>query len=169
MTKYSLELKLEAVLAYLEGVESFQTVASRFCVKPSPLKNWVAHYKKYGVEGLVSTYTNYDIHFKMDVLNYMTNTGASYVEAATTFRIPSPQTVWKWKHLVDTEGVDALQPKVKGRPTMNKQSKKNQPVEGSEEALRAEIESLRMENAYLKKLQALIQEKEKLQTKIKRK
>ena len=38
---------------------------------------------------------------------------------------------------------------------MKKESKKNQASEGSEEALRAEIEHLRMENAYLKKLASL--------------
>lgn len=52
---------------------------------------------------------------------------------------------------------------------MKKEINKPQPVEGSEEALRAEIERLRMENANLKKLRALIQEKEKLQNKTKRK
>ena len=52
---------------------------------------------------------------------------------------------------------------------MKKESKKNQAIEGSEETLRAEIEQLRMENAYLKKLQALIQEKVKSQNKTKRK
>jgi hypothetical protein len=31
---------------------------------------------------------------------------------------------------------------------MKKESKKNQPIEGSEEALRAENERLRMENTY---------------------
>jgi transposase len=49
-----------------------------------------------------------------------------------------------------------------------KESKKQKSVEGSEEALRKENERLRMENAYLKKLQALIQEKEKRQNKSKR-
>ena len=48
---------------------------------------------------------------------------------------------------------------------MKKETKKNQPVEGSVEALQAENERLQMENAYLKKLNALVQEKEKLQTK----
>ncbi len=74
-----------------------------------------------------------------------------------------------WKHLFETQGIDALQPKKKGRPSMKKASKKNQPIEGLEEALRAEIERLRMENAYLKKLNALVQEKEKLQNKTKHK
>ncbi|MGE7768748.1 hypothetical protein [Peribacillus sp. NPDC096540] len=36
MTKYSLELKLKAVLAYLEGVDSFRTVANQFNTKLSP-------------------------------------------------------------------------------------------------------------------------------------
>jgi len=39
--------------------------------------------------------------------------------------------------------------------------KNNTPAEGSVEALQAELERLRMENAYLKKLNALVQNKEK--------
>jgi transposase len=62
------------------------------------------------------------------------------------------------------QGIDALQPKEKGRPSMKKGMKelKSQTlVEGSLEALQAEVERLRMENAYLKKLNALVQNKEK--------
>jgi hypothetical protein len=57
----------------------------------------------------------------------------------------------------------------KGRPSMKKETKKPTQVEGSVEALQAEIEHLRMENAYLKKLNALVQNKEKLRSKSKRK
>ena len=46
---------------------------------------------------------------------------------------------------------------------------KSIPAEGSIEALQAKIERLEMENAYLKKLKALVQVQEKLQTKSKRK
>ena len=47
---------------------------------------------------------------------------------------------------------------------MKEKFNQNQPIAGSEEALRKENERLRMENAYLKKLHALIQEKENQQT-----
>ncbi|PLS14980.1 transposase, partial [Bacillus sp. M6-12] len=43
---------------------------------------------------------------------------------------------------------------------MKKDQNKQQPAEGSQEALLAEIERLRTENAYLKKLNALVQNKE---------
>ena len=49
MTKYSFELKVKAVFAYLEGLESFKTVANRFNVSLTPLKNGVANYKEHGV------------------------------------------------------------------------------------------------------------------------
>jgi hypothetical protein len=39
MTKYSSELKLQAVLAYLEGKESFSSIAQRFKVSLTPTAN----------------------------------------------------------------------------------------------------------------------------------
>jgi len=169
MTKYSLETKLAAVDAYLDSVDSFQTTAQIYNVSVTMLKKWVAKFRKHGLAAFKETYTNYSVEFKMDVINYINEMGASIEEATTVFNIPNSGTVWKWKHLFERQGIDALQPKKKGRPSMNKKTKKNLPVEGSEEALRAEIERLRMENAYLKKLNALVQEKKKLQNRTKRK
>lgn len=159
MTKYSLELKLKAVLAYLEGVDSYRAVANQFNTSLTPLKHWVAHYKEHGIEGLMSTYTNYDISFKMDVLNYMNDFGVSSTHAAAVYNIASPSTINKWLKQLEENGVDALETNKKGRPSMKKETKKK-PVEGSLEALQAENERLRAENAYLKKLRALVQESE---------
>lgn len=169
MAKYSLETKVKSVEHYLEGKDSFKETARQFRVGLTTLKTWVALFKEQGVEGLTSSYTNYDIHFKMDVINYMNETGASHLQAAAKYNISSPRTVWVWQNTVETQGIDALLPKKRGCPSMKKETKKPQPVEESQEALLAENERLRMENAYLKKLHALIQEKEKSQNKIKRK
>jgi transposase-like protein len=169
MSKYSLETKLAAVKAYLNGVESFKETAEKHNVNMTMLKKWVAKFRAHGLAAFQKRYTNYSVELKMDVLNYINEMGASIEEATLVFNIPSSTTVENWKYLFETQGIDALQPKAKGRPFMKKESKKNQPIEGSEEALRAENERLRMENAYLKKLQALIQEKEKSQKKTRRK
>ncbi|WP_142348213.1 transposase [Bacillus toyonensis] len=44
MTKYSLETKLAAVHAYLDGVESFQVTAQKHNVNIVMLKKWIAKF-----------------------------------------------------------------------------------------------------------------------------
>lgn len=168
MAKYSTDEKLEAVLDYLEGKKSLKTIAEERRMSLSPLKRWVMRYREHGTEGLESTYTNHGIQFKMDVLNYMNEFGASMYETAAHFNLASDATVLTWKRQFDAGGIGALQSKKKGRPSMKKETKKSTPV-GELEALQAEVERLRMENAYLKKLNALVQSKEKSQSKTKRK
>ncbi|WP_242281311.1 helix-turn-helix domain-containing protein, partial [Bacillus cereus group sp. BfR-BA-01347] len=69
-------------------------------------------------------YTFYPAQYKLDVLYYMNEHGTSIRETAALFNIPS----------YETGGLDALQSKKKGRPTMK--DKKIKPVdEGSIEAL----------------------------------
>lgn len=52
-----------------------------------------------------------------------------------------------------------------GRQVMRKEPKQTQPIKGLNEDLLAQNELLRIEVAYLKKLQTLILEKKKLQKK----
>ena len=110
----------------------------------------------------------------MDVLNFMTENGTSLDDTAAIFNIPAPSTILACKKQLETKGSDALQSKKKGRPSMKKETKniesqKSISAEGSIEALQAKIRCLEMENAYLKKLNSLVQMQEKLQTKSKRK
>ncbi|EEL48120.1 Transposase [Bacillus cereus Rock3-44] len=102
----------------------------------------------------------------------MIENGTSLFETAAIFNIPAPSTIIVWKKQFETQGIDALQSKKKGRPSMKKESNKQSkqaPVEGSVEALEARIKQLEMENEYLKKLNALVQNKEKSLNKTKRK
>jgi len=172
MAKFTTEEKLQIIQRYLEGKDSYLDLARESHVHKSVVQGWVRLYELQGVQGFYKGYTNYSIEFKLGVLNFMSETGTSSVETAAIFNLPSSGMVRNWRIQFANGGIDALQPKKKGRPSMEKETKlkKVQPlVEGSLEALRAENERLRMENAYLKKLNALVQEKEKLQTKLKRK
>jgi transposase-like protein len=132
--------------------------------------DWVLLYQHQGIEGLFKkSYTSYSAEFKLDVLKYMNNHGTSPNETAAIFNISSPPLIRKWRIQLESQGIDALESKKKGRSTMKRETKKSKPVEESVEALQAELELLRMENAYLKKLNALVQSKEKLPSKTKRK
>ena len=164
MSKFSAEEKIKAVLRYINGNESARSIEKDIGVQHPHLLTWVKRYESHGEKAFIKRCTNYSVQFKLDVLNYMIEYGTSLSETAAIFNIATPSTVSVWRNQFETQGLDALQSKKKGRPSMKRESNKQPkqaPVEGSTEALQAEIERLRMENEYLKKLNALVQNKEK--------
>ncbi len=170
MAKFSPEEKIQAVRQYLDGNEGGKTIAKSIGVHPSILHQWIKQYEIYGDDAFEKRYTSYPAQFKLDVLNYMNEHGTSIRETAAIFNIPSYETLRKWKVAFESEGFDALHEKKKGRLSLknkNTKTKNTQANEGSIEALKAENERLRMEVAYLKKLNALVQNKEKSPNKTK--
>lgn len=164
MAKFTSEEKLRATLRYLNGNESSYEIAHAIGTNNAAILKWVKQYEYHGAEAFVKRYTNYSPQFKLDVLHYMIENGTSLNETAALFGIAAPSSVLQWRKQFETKGFDALQSKKKGRPSMKKATNKQRKqvlVEGSPEALQAEINRLRMENAYLKKLNALVQAKEK--------
>ncbi len=175
MAKFSSKEKIQAVKRYLDGTESGKIIAKSIGVHPRELYQWIKQFEFSGEKAFEKRYTTYSLEYKLDVLYYMNEHGTSIRETAALFNIPSYETLRKWKIAYETGGLDALQSKKKGRPTMAKEKAKLQhlkqnevSLEGSIEALQAENERLRMENDYLKKLNALVQKKKKSQTKTKR-
>ncbi|MGE7184097.1 transposase [Peribacillus sp. NPDC006672] len=148
MTKYTKDEKSHAVLEYLEGKKTYKSIAQERNVSLSPLKGWVARYLEHGMEGLASSYTNYTLPFKLEVLTYMNENGASISATAVHYNLPSDSTLLNWANQLKEGGIDALKPKKKGRLSMKKETKKTSPAKGSQEALLAELEYLRAENAY---------------------
>ncbi|TSI04709.1 IS3 family transposase [Lysinibacillus sp. BW-2-10] len=158
MAKFTTEEKLQAALRYLNGNESSYEIAKSIGAEHKAILTWAKQYEYNGAEAFIKRYTNYSPQFKLDVLNYMTEHGTSTLETAVIFNIADPSTLRKWRRQFETNGFDALQLKKKGRPSMKKETKKQlkqAPVEGSPEALQAEIERLRMENEYFKKVERL--------------
>ena len=165
--KYSDEFRLQVIGDVLDGrFGGCKRVAHKYNLHPSIVERWVGLYKIHGINGISSPKGSYDGEFKVHVVEYMHNNGMSLTEAANHFCIPSKATVAKWERIYYEEGHDALLEERRGRNKMKKKSpskpKKN--VNENEDLL-AEVQRLRMENEYLKKLNALVLEREKSEQK----
>ncbi len=58
----------------------------------TPIKRWVRAYKAFGEEGLKRKTKKevYSVQFKLDVLHFMKQTGASYQDTAIQFNLNNP-------------------------------------------------------------------------------
>lgn len=124
MAKFSSKEKIRAIRRYLEGTEGGKTIAKSIDVHPNMLYQWIKQYESLDENAFEKRYTSYSAQYKLDVLNYMNEQGTSIRETAALFNIPSYETLRKWKVAYETGGLDALQSKNKGRPSMEKKRKK---------------------------------------------
>ena len=159
MVKYSEEFKLTVVRDYLTGTLGFTLITRKYGISDkSIVRRWVRAYKEFGRKGLAikKKKATYSVQFKVDVLHFMKQTGASYQETAIQFKLNNPSLIAKWNSIFLKEGIEGLQEKAKGRPSMSKKTKptKQEKEMSREEQLERENELLRLEVAYLKKLKA---------------
>ncbi|KOO52373.1 helix-turn-helix domain-containing protein [Viridibacillus arvi] len=160
MAKYSKGFKFKVVQEYLKGNLGYLLLAQKYGIpSPTPIKHWVRVYKAFGEEGLQrkTRHEEYPVQFKLDVLNFMKQTGASYQDTAIQFNMNHPSLIASWNSKFLKEGEEGLK-HPKGRPTMSKKPKvtsiKSEETMSREEQLERENELLRLEVAYLKKLKA---------------
>lgn len=161
MAKYSYEFKLKVVQEYLTGPKGYKLLARKYQISDeSSIKNWVKNYNKFGAEGITvrPTPNVYTVQFKLNVLQFMQRTGASYRDTAIEFGMRNHSPIMRWKKDFESEGVEGLKSKRKECVSMpknkaNKQDSKQTELSKLEE-LERENELYRLEIAYLKKLQA---------------
>ena len=160
MNKYSNEFKLEVVKYCINEHHGYQDAERHFGVNHEHLRRWVKRYELYGIEGLVTQRKSYDGKFKQNVVEYMHENHLSCSETALIFKIPQDNVVSKWERIYYEEGPQALYEERRGRRiNMNSKPRKKKLSKKIEEDLIAENQRLRMENEYLKKLNALVQER----------
>ena len=167
MSKYSNEFKLEIVKYCVEGHHSREGTAKKFGMPSStPLKEWIKKYKEHGPEGLIKQQkSSYSGEFKQDVIEYMHSNHLSATETAVHFRIQT-NVVLRWERIYYEEGPQSLYIERRGRSRkMSSKPKKKKISKENEEDLIEEVQRLRMENEYLKKLNALVQERIKRENK----
>ena len=166
---YSTQLKLEIVQKYLQGNIGVKKLAKEYHVHKGDIQKWRDAYLEHGIDGLNTKPKTYTGDFKISVVEYMHNTGSSLRKTAAHFNIPCRDIIKKWEHIYYEEGKEALYIEKRGRASkmeIKKIHKNKKKIKDNEDLL-AEIEYLCMENEYLKKLNALIQNREKSEKPIK--
>ena len=163
MTKYTNEFKLEVIKYYEKHHLGCIRLAEHFGIpNESIVRRWIRRYQEHGVKGLERNHIKYDGKFKQNVVEYMHNNHLSLEETKIKFNLGNVALVSKWERIYYEEGPQALFEEKRGRrKNMSSKSEKKKLSKESEEDLIAEVQRLRMENAYLKKLQALVQERTK--------
>ena len=164
MIKYSEPFKLTVVRAYLEGNLGYRKVAHQFSVDVSLLRRWVATHQSHGRISLRKQGQPYTPTFKISVLEHMRDHHLSLRQTAAYFGLgqSSQIGIWQQQH---SSGSLVLPVPTRRKPAA--MSKKPYPIEPvtcddthkPRDQLLAELEYLRMENAYLKKLEELKEEK----------
>ena len=103
----------------------------------------------------------YTGEFKQQVVEAMMKEKLSYCEAARQFDVGDDKRVAAWERIYLEEGPEGLYVERRGRSSKGGGRPPQQLKPEVEEDLIAEVQRLRAENAYLKKLRALIQEEER--------
>jgi len=99
----------------------------------------------------------YTGEFKQEVVETMHRETLSYRETARQYGISDDKRVAAWERIYLTEGAEGLYIERRGRGSKGRPPKQMKPE--IEEDLIAEVQRLRAENAYLKKLNALVAER----------
>lgn len=163
--KYSYDLKLSIVKAFIDDHQPARVIANQSGVPLRMLYRWIFLYRHLGAQGLESKQNGpYSPAFKRKVLRAIEKHGLSLPQACVKFSLGSDAMIIDWKRKFEEFGLAGLANKPKGsklmeKPKYAKKLKFKHPLTREQELL-LELQSLRAENALLKKLQALIQAEE---------
>ena len=156
MTKYSKEDCIRAIKV-VEAGESINQAAKQYHMSRAVLQVSVRNYREHGENGLSNHGYRWTAKQKFEVLKYMHEKQISFLETSVLFGIRD-STIWNWEKKYLENGIEGLENKKKGRKPRIVKPKL---PKTREEELLERIEDLEIENEYLKKLNALVAEREK--------
>ena len=108
-------------------------------------------------------YKNYSAETKLNVIMDMRAHRLGYIETARKYDIPNYRVIQRWERIFLEEGAEGLMKERRGKACAASGTRKGRPPKLDpkvEEDLIAENQRLRMEIEYLKKLDALVRERE---------
>jgi transposase len=165
--KYSIKQKHSVVRSILAGGQSIKGAARQLGCNKSAVQRWLEQYKQAGVKGLKFRNGHYADQLKLQVVRYYLKKGLSLNQTAGHFKIPNASVICKWLKAYERFGAMGLSKKARWRKKsiMTKKPRKKETTPADPTAqklaeLQKEVEYLRAENAFLKKLEALAQQEE---------
>ena len=161
---YSKEFKLKVVNYYNNNLIGFSKTAKLFNIpSSSTVREWVGIYNIHGEKAFEKNTRKYDGKFRQYVVEYMCKNHLSLTQTANLFNIGNHKNVRIWKEIYQSKGAQALFfEESRCKKEMKKICVDKKKLENmSRKELLKEYEKVLAENAYLKKLKALIQEKTK--------
>jgi len=167
MAKYSHETRMAVVMAIASG-GNIKGSARQYDVGRNLARKWYRAYVAGGVEQVLNTKRHYSRDFKLQAIEYRWQNKLSYPQAVAALGISSEGLLYAWEKIYLEQGIEGLQDTRKGRPPKvpeSKKPKKDKKPLTREQELETEIARLRMENDYLKKLNALFAKREKSEKK----
>jgi len=161
--KHSLKTRLAVVNHYLAGKDGARGTAALFGVDRTSVRRWIRTYQYHGIDGLSGNRTALSPEFRAAVIQAIIRDALSIREATARFNISNESVVLHWINVYKEAGLTGLLNIKRGRARQMTKESGTHPQTDKEleklspEELRAELRYLRAENAYLKKLKALVQ------------
>lgn len=144
--KYDARVRRQVVDLSEQGL-GMQAIASVTGLPKGTIEKWVWLYRRHGIQGTepVSMNQKYSFETKKAAVEAFLG-GQAKQSVLEQFGIRNKTQLDNWMRLYREQGADGLLPKTRGRPAGDPDSV---------ESLQEKVQRLEMENAALKKLQAL--------------
>ncbi len=164
--RYTKEFKLECIRKYKNGEYITDPGGCSHATFYRKLNDWVHIFDELGEAGLEHSKTMLSFEDKIRCVQRVIN-GESMNSIATSIGRQESQ-ISKWYNIYLHEGFEGLKFRKKGRPPKMKKEEKyieSLSLEEQNEELKKRLELLEIENEYLKKLAALVQQRKGQQQK----
>jgi transposase len=160
MSKYSRELKCVIAKQYLDGASS-RYLEKQYSISSRQIRYWAQVFAIHGVASFLPTKHAVSAQAKHKALNLMWTNDWSLTHTSAVLNLSSPGILSVWLKRFNELGIKGLKICRKGRPSMKQQPQRTTKPDNEMtlEELREELVYLRTENAVLKKLEELEQEK----------
>lgn len=156
--KHGLSEKLRVIKDYQSGYGS-TTIGRKRRIADSLVRKWIRVYQAQGAKGLDhQPRTTISAEIKQQAVREVLEECLPFEAVALKYRV-SMSAIYSWSHRVEEHGYASLLTIKQGRPAKTMGRPKKKQPETELEKLQEEVRYLRAENALLKKLKALEEER----------